>query len=106
MAYEGLEDLFYNVACLLSDLAWQLPAQRETPPRPAMLRPGYHLSHWLSYLAQIATNCIQTLYVKIKANDVHRHHPLYRMECWCPAPIQQAIIKGTSCILVVKLNFW
>lgn len=45
MAYEGLEDLFHNVACLLSDLAWQLRAQGGTPPRPAMLRPDYHLSH-------------------------------------------------------------
>jgi len=45
-----------------------------------MLRPDYHLSHRPSYLAQIATNCIQTLYFKIKGNYMHRHHPLSRME--------------------------
>jgi len=35
MAYEGLEDLFHNVACLLSDLAWQL--RRREGPHPGQL---------------------------------------------------------------------
>lgn len=77
MSYGALEDLFHNMACLLSDRAWQLHAHKGTPPRPAMLKPDYlslDSTIWLR-VTQIAFR----LYFKIKANDVQRHCPLYRM---------------------------
>lgn len=38
MAYGSLEDLFHNMACLLSDGAWQFPVHKGTPPTPATLK--------------------------------------------------------------------